>query len=140
MMRFQPFSGRAGEQRCDCLVIGVYERGELGEQGRAADRSMRGRIRALLARGDFLGRAGETLLLTETVGVRAPRLLLVGLGPMAQPPRLAAGLRHRRNRPDTHALRFRGACHRPPARARAGRLLFRPRRGGNRRRRPLSHQ
>jgi leucyl aminopeptidase len=83
-MRFQPFSGRAGDQRCDCLVIGVYERGELGEQGRAVDRSMRGRLRALLARGDFSGRVGETLLLTETVGLRAPRLLLVGLGPQAQ--------------------------------------------------------
>jgi len=83
-MRFQPFSGRAGDQRCDCLVIGVHERGELGEQGRAVDRSMRGRVRALLARGDFSGRSGETLLLTDTVGVRAPRLLLVGLGALAQ--------------------------------------------------------
>src|ERR1700689_1616181 len=83
-MRFEAFSRKAAEQRCDCLVIGVFERGELGSEAQAVDRAMRGRVRALLARGDFSGRAGETLLLTETVAVRAERLLLVGLGGKAQ--------------------------------------------------------
>jgi leucyl aminopeptidase len=83
-MRFEAFSRKAAEQRCDCLVIGVFERGELGSEAQAVDRAMRGRVRALLARGDFSGRAGETLLLTETVAVRAERLLLVGLGGKVQ--------------------------------------------------------
>jgi leucyl aminopeptidase len=83
-MRFEAFSRRAADQRCDCLVIGVFERGELGSEAQAVDRAMRGRVRALLARGDFSGRAGETLLLTETVAVRATRLLLVGLGSRLQ--------------------------------------------------------
>jgi leucyl aminopeptidase len=48
------------------------------------DRVLRGRVRALLTRGDFSGRAGETLLMTDLSGLSSPRLLLVGLGPKAQ--------------------------------------------------------
>ena len=83
-MRFEAFSRRAAEQRCDCLVIGAFERAELGPEALAVDRAMRGRVRALLARGDFSGRAGETLLISEPSGLRSARLLLVGLGGKAQ--------------------------------------------------------
>jgi leucyl aminopeptidase len=83
-MRFEAFSRRAAEQRCDCLVIGAFERAELGPQAQAVDRTMRGRVRTLLARGDFSGRAGESLLISEPVGLRSARLLLVGLGNKAQ--------------------------------------------------------
>jgi leucyl aminopeptidase len=83
-MRFEAFSRRAAEQRCDCLVIGAFERAELGPEALAVDRAMRGRVRALLARGDFSGRAGETLLISEPTGLRSARLLLVGLGNKTQ--------------------------------------------------------
>jgi leucyl aminopeptidase len=83
-MRFEAFSRRAAEQRCDCLVIGAFERAELGPEALAVDRAMRGRVRALLARGDFSGRAGETQLISEVTGLRSARLLLVGLGNKAQ--------------------------------------------------------
>ena len=83
-MRFEAFSRRAADQRSDCLVIGAFERAELGPEALAVDRAMRGRVRALLARGDFSGRAGETLLIMEPTGIRSARLLLVGLGSKAQ--------------------------------------------------------
>jgi len=83
-MRFEAFSRRAAEQRCYCLVIGAFERAELGPEALAVDRAMRGRVRALLARGDFSGRAAETLLISEPVGLKSPRVLLVGLGGKAQ--------------------------------------------------------
>jgi leucyl aminopeptidase len=79
-MRFEAFSRRAAAQRCDCLVIGAFERAELGPQASATDRSVRGRVRRLLASGDFSGRAGETMLLPEVPGLASARLLLVGLG------------------------------------------------------------
>src|ERR1700693_4156082 len=79
-MRFEAFSRRAAQQRSACLVIGVFERAELGTEAQAVDRAMRGRVRALLARGDCSGRAGETLLITEPTDIRSARLLLVGLG------------------------------------------------------------
>jgi leucyl aminopeptidase len=83
-MQFEAFSRGATDQRGDCLVIGVFERGELGAEATAVDRALRGRVRALLARGDFYGRAGESLLLPDVQGLRSNRLLLVGLGPKVQ--------------------------------------------------------
>ena len=79
-MQFSAYSGKTVEQRADCLVIGVFETRELGGEARAVDRSVRGRLKALLQRGDFSGRAGESLLLADLPGLRASRLLLVGLG------------------------------------------------------------
>jgi leucyl aminopeptidase len=83
-MRFEAFSRRAAQQRSDCLVIGAFERAELGPEAQAVDRAMRGRVRALLTRGDFSGRAGETLLISEPTGLSSARLLLVGLGGKGQ--------------------------------------------------------
>ena len=83
-MRFEAFSRRAAEQRSDCLVVGVFERGELGPEATAVDRAMRGRLRTLLSAGDFSGRPTESLLLLEVGGIRSKRLLLVGLGIKAQ--------------------------------------------------------
>ena len=83
-MRFEAFSRRAAAQRGDCLVIGTFERGELGAEGSIVDRSLRGRVRRLLRSGDFSGRSGETLLLPEVAGLASRRLLLVGLGARAQ--------------------------------------------------------
>ena len=79
-MQCSAYSGKTIEQRADCLVIGVFESRELGAEGRAVDRAVRGRLKRLLQRGDFAGRTGESLLLAELPGVRANRLLLVGLG------------------------------------------------------------
>ena len=82
-MEFSAYSGKSLEQRTGCLVIGVYEARELGDEGRAVDRAVGGRLKKLLGRGDFSGRAGESLLLTDWPGLRGGRLLLVGLGAAA---------------------------------------------------------
>jgi leucyl aminopeptidase len=79
-MQFLAYSGKALDQRTDCLVVGVFEKRELGTEARAVDRAVGGRLKSLLGRGDFAGRAGETLLLTDWPGLRGSRLLLVGLG------------------------------------------------------------
>ena len=83
-MRFESFSRKAADQRSDCLVIGAFERGELGDEAGAVNRALRGRVHNLLAQGDFSGRAGESLLMPEVSGLGSRRLLLVGLGPKAQ--------------------------------------------------------
>ncbi|MGA7825679.1 MAG: M17 family peptidase N-terminal domain-containing protein, partial [Steroidobacteraceae bacterium] len=68
----------------DCLVVGVFEDGELGAGARTADAACGGRLKALLARGDFAGRSGETLLVTDLPGLKAARVLLTGLGSRKQ--------------------------------------------------------
>jgi leucyl aminopeptidase len=83
-MRFEAFSRKAAEQRSDCLVVGVFERGELGTEATSVDQAMKGRLRALLGAGDFSGRVAETLLLPDVSGISSKRLLLVGLGARAQ--------------------------------------------------------
>lgn len=68
----------------DCLVVGVFEESELGAEARAVDAACGGRLQRLLTRGDFTGRAGDTLLVTEVTELPARRVLLVGLGTRAQ--------------------------------------------------------
>ena len=68
----------------DCLVVAVFEEAELGTEARAVDAACGGRLQRLLTRGDFTGRAGDTLLITEVTELPARRVLLVGLGARAQ--------------------------------------------------------
>jgi leucyl aminopeptidase len=78
-MRYEAYSGSPVAQRGDCLVVGVFDDRSLGELGREADRALKGALTRLLKRGDFAGKAGESLLLPETGG-RTRSVLLVGLG------------------------------------------------------------
>jgi leucyl aminopeptidase len=64
----------------DCLVLGVFEEGELSGEARSVDAACGGRLKALLARGDFVGRGGDTLLIADLPGIKASRVLLTGLG------------------------------------------------------------
>src|SRR3979411_3465178 len=64
----------------DCLVLGVFEEGELSGEARSVDTACGGRLKALLARGDFAGRGGDTLLIADLPGIKASRVLLTGLG------------------------------------------------------------
>ena len=91
----------------DCLVVGVFEEGELGAEARAVDAACGGRLKALLARGDFAGRAGETLLVTDLPGLKAARVLLTGLGAASssRAQGLAQGLERRMRRPRPHPHR-----------------------------------
>jgi leucyl aminopeptidase len=68
----------------DCLVLGVFEEAQLGAQGGSVDAACGGRLRKLLARGDFAGRAGETLLVADLPGIGASHVLLTGMGPARQ--------------------------------------------------------
>src|SRR5207248_11223898 len=47
----------------DCLVVGIFEEGELSGEARSVDAASSGALKRLLARGDFAGRAGDTLLI-----------------------------------------------------------------------------
>src|SRR6185437_13454559 len=79
-MRFETWSEGIATLDVDCLVIGVFEEGELSEEAAAVDSACGGRLKKLLGRGDFPGKPAETLLLADLPGIGATRVLLTGLG------------------------------------------------------------
>jgi leucyl aminopeptidase len=64
----------------DCLVLGVFEESELSGEARSVDAASGGALKRILERGDFAGRAGDTLLIADLPGIKATRVLLTGLG------------------------------------------------------------
>ncbi|MBV8342763.1 MAG: leucyl aminopeptidase, partial [Gammaproteobacteria bacterium] len=80
-MEFGVWSKGLATLGVDCLVLGVFEEAELGGEGRSVDAACGGRLKKLLARGDFAGRPGDTLLIGDLAGIAATHVLLTGLGP-----------------------------------------------------------
>ena len=78
-MQFKAVTGSAAPKRSECAVLGVFEGHELTAATRAFDQRHGRRIAALLRRGDFPARLGDTFLLSD-VGEGQTRALLVGLG------------------------------------------------------------
>ena len=83
-MKCEAYSGKPSSERGECLVVGVHEERELGPVATGVDRALGGPVMALLKRGDFSGKAGESLLIGDLAGLGGKRLLLVGAGPMRQ--------------------------------------------------------
>jgi len=79
-MQFHVVSGNAVRAPSDCAVVGVYEGGVLATATRDLDRLLDGRLSALVKRGDFAGKLGETLLVLDLPKGAPARALLVGLG------------------------------------------------------------
>jgi leucyl aminopeptidase len=80
-MEFNAIVDAKARKATGCAVVGVYEAGDLGVAARLIDGQTRGLIAKLHGRGDFAGKLGDTLLLSEPAGAPAERVLLVGLGP-----------------------------------------------------------
>src|SRR5262245_41934262 len=79
-MQFDLWSKGLASLEAECVVVGVFDEGGRTEEARAVDSASGGRLAKLVSRGDFPGRSGETLLVTENEGLKATRVLLVGLG------------------------------------------------------------
>jgi len=63
-----------------CLVLGVYTNQNLPELTAQADKLIRKKISKLIDSGDLSGALGQTVLMHAPEGLRAKRVLLVGLG------------------------------------------------------------
>jgi leucyl aminopeptidase len=79
-MHFEVWAKGLATLSVDCVVLGIFEDGELPDEGQSVDTAADGRLKKLLARGDFSGRISETLLITDMPGIEASRVLLTGLG------------------------------------------------------------
>ena len=83
-MEFFGKSGSLEQQRTGCIVVGVYEDGEVGKLSPSAmelDGASGHALGEALSRGDLDGELGTTLLLTRIPNTASERVLLVGMGP-----------------------------------------------------------
>src|SRR4051812_23585245 len=79
-MQFETWTKPLPELPVDCIAVGVHEDGELTSEAKSLDQRAREKLSRLLKRGDFGAKPGETWLVTDLEGLRAERVLLVGLG------------------------------------------------------------
>jgi leucyl aminopeptidase len=107
-MELKAVTGSAGETRSDCVLVGIYESGELSAAAGQLDRRVGKRLSQLVRRGDFSAKLGETQLLAELPHAPAARVLLVGLGPRKNYDRRAY---RRASVAAGHALARTGARH-----------------------------
>ena len=79
-MPFDVWTKGVATVETECLVLGIFDEGELSDEAGTVDTAAGGKLAKLVARGDFPGRSGETLLIGDLEGIKASRALLVGLG------------------------------------------------------------
>ncbi len=70
----------ATESDVDCLILGIFSDKSFTASGKAVDAASGGKLSALAERGDLKGATGSTALLFDLAGIKASRVLVVGLG------------------------------------------------------------
>jgi leucyl aminopeptidase len=63
-----------------CIMVGVFEKGELTSASQLIDKSSDNQISQVIERGDFTGETGQVIVLHHLNGIKAERIMLVGLG------------------------------------------------------------
>ena len=81
-MTLQFSLGSAAPETADtpCIVVGVYENGLLTSAAARVDSAAGGAIKRQVESGDINGKAASTTVLFAPEGIRAKRVLVVGLG------------------------------------------------------------
>ncbi len=83
-MEFSIKQSSPEKQRSACVVLGVFEGGQLTPAAHIFDQAADRQLSKLIASGDMTGKAGSTVMLHMLCGVSAERVLLVGLGKPAE--------------------------------------------------------
>ncbi len=79
-MEFSIKNGHSEKQNHDCVIVGVYEGGQLSDAAKAINSASKDYLNAILKSGDMEGKLASTLLLHRVPNVASDRVLLVGLG------------------------------------------------------------
>jgi leucyl aminopeptidase len=83
-LEFSIKSFRPGQTKSGCVVVGIFEAGKLSDPARTLDQAAKGYLANIIRRGDMSGKSGASLMLHDVAGVKAERVLLIGLGPQAE--------------------------------------------------------
>ncbi len=79
-MKYFTTTSKASRRAVDCVIVGVYNRSKLGVGAADIDAASNGRIRDLIKSGDVSGEPGQAVVLNSVPGVKAARVVIVGLG------------------------------------------------------------
>ena len=63
-----------------CLVLGVFQNKNLPDSTAQVDKALKRQLSKIIDAGDISGTAGQSLLIHNPAGIRAKRIMLVGLG------------------------------------------------------------
>jgi len=74
----------ASRRASACIIVGVYLNGKIGSGAANVDTASKGAISKLIRQGDISGKPGSSLMLSALPGIRAQRVLVVGLGKISQ--------------------------------------------------------
>ena len=83
MIRLDSQHGRLATLAADCLAIGLFDDGQFTDAASQLDTASKGQLRKLRESGDLPSRLGDSQLLLQLAGVRARRILVIGLGKRA---------------------------------------------------------
>lgn len=79
-MEYFTTTSKPSRRAVDCVIVGIYERGKLGVAAGDIDSASKGEIRRLIKSGDLSSELGQSAVLTKLSGVKAHRVVVVGLG------------------------------------------------------------
>ncbi len=79
-MEYFTTTSAASRRAVDCVIVGIYERNRLGSAAADIDKASGGALKRLLKTGDISGQLGRCAVLNDLEGVKAPRVVVVGLG------------------------------------------------------------
>lgn len=79
-MEYSIKTGDPAKLSTACLVVGIFSKRQLTPLAQLLDKSSKGALQRILKRGDMNGESGQLLLLYDLPGIRAERILLIGLG------------------------------------------------------------
>lgn len=79
-MKFDIQSGNYKDQAFDCLIMGVFEGGELTPSLKSLDQECENYVSKFLTKSDFQGKIGDTQVLYYLPHLQIERVMLVGCG------------------------------------------------------------
>ncbi|NIL93386.1 MAG: leucyl aminopeptidase [Woeseiaceae bacterium] len=79
-MEYFATTSAASRRAADCVIVGIYDRGRLGTAATDIDAASGGLLKKLLKSGDVSAQLGQCKVLNGVDGVRASRVVVVGLG------------------------------------------------------------
>ena len=79
-MKFFTMTSKVSKRAADCVIVGIYNRGKLSASAVDIDAASNGYLRNRVKSGDLSGEAGRVAVLTNVPGVKADRVVVVGLG------------------------------------------------------------